>query len=145
MTNIEFKKLLEKCVNERGFKHSKKNYYFYSESLIIVINIQKSNYDDGYYINYGFFVKAIHGDNFVYPKISECDITGRFLNDIGGKKEFIFSSSSISSHECVEAINGNIEKIIVPVIEQGIKKYFEMFPNAICAAKLNLKEYLKKG
>ena len=58
---------------------------------------------------------------------------------------FIFSSSSISSHECVEAINGNIEKIIVPVIEQGIKKYFEMFPNAICAAKLNFKEYLKKG
>lgn len=114
------------------------------ESLIIVINIQKSNYNDGYYINYGFFVKAIHGDNFVYPKISECDITGRFLNDIGSKKGFIFSLASLSSHEFVEAINVNIEKIIVPVIEQGIEKYFEMFPSAICAAKLNLKEYLNK-
>lgn len=55
-----------------------KNYYYENEKIIIVINIQKSNYDNSYYINYGFWVRVIH-DNVDYPKITDSDIARRFI------------------------------------------------------------------
>ncbi len=58
--------------------YCKKNYYCNSDKIIVVINLQKSNFDNSYYINYGFCVKDIHND-LQYPKNNECDITGRFL------------------------------------------------------------------
>jgi hypothetical protein len=39
----------------------------------------------------------------------------------------------------------NIEKFIVPVIENGIEKYFDIYPQAMYTAKLLLKEYLKNN
>lgn len=138
----EFKKTLEKCLAVRGLKYIKKNYYLNSEKLIIVINVQKSDYEDGYYINYGFYVKDIHEDASDHPKIPGCDIMGRFSYETGGRQEFIFSLDSFSTGEFEEVVLLNIERIIVPVIEKGIEEYFKMFPNAVCAAKLKLREYL---
>lgn len=42
--------------------YCKKNYYCNSDKIIVVINLQKSNFDNSYYINYGFYVKDIHND-----------------------------------------------------------------------------------
>lgn len=52
MDNTEFKKILQVCTDRVGFTYCKKNYYYQSEKLIIVINTQKSNYDNSYYVNY---------------------------------------------------------------------------------------------
>ena len=46
MDNTEFKKTVQIIVSKYGFIYRKKNYYFDSGKLIIVINLQKSNFDN---------------------------------------------------------------------------------------------------
>ena len=86
----------------------------------------------------GFCVKDIHND-LQYPKNNECDITGRFLNETN---KGIYQLDTMNAEELVMSLEKNILNFIVPVINEGISKYFELFPNAICRATLNLKKYL---
>ena len=60
MDNTEFKKIVQEITSKYGFMYCKKNYYYNSDKIIVVINLQKSNFDNSYYINYGFYVKDIH-------------------------------------------------------------------------------------
>ena len=92
MNNTEFKKLLQICTEKVGFKYSKRNYY----------------YDNIYYINYGFWVKAIH-DNTDYPKITDCDIMGRFRDNTTDS----FQLQNFDSNKLMECINSNLSDIIV--------------------------------
>lgn len=144
MNNIEFKKILQSCVSEVGFVYCNKNYYYKTESLVAVINLQKSNYDNSYYINYGFCVRDIH-DDLEYPKIYECDIRGRFIDETNTEKNDNFQLYINDSDELKSIIKNNLRKTIIPVINEGIQKYFELFPKAIFSATRSLKEYLEKN
>ncbi|MBP5494327.1 MAG: DUF4304 domain-containing protein [Lachnospiraceae bacterium] len=138
MDNTEFKKIVQETTSKYGFKYFKKNYYYELDNVIIVINLQKSNYDNSYYINYGFCVKDIH-DNLQYPKCYECDITSRFV-DTENKGEY--QLDTLNPVELVMNLEKNINSFIVPVINEGIKKFFELFPQYSCMATLSLKKYL---
>ena len=48
----------------------------------------------------------------------------------------------MNAEELVVSLEKNILNFIVPVINEGISKYFKLFPNANCRATLNLKKYL---
>ena len=143
MNNTEFKKILQNCTNKLGFRYCKKNYYYQDETLVIVINVQKSNFDDSYYVNYGFLIKDIH-DNIENPKINDCDIVGRFINYVDDRIEYDFQLYTLSEDKLIESLDYNLNNIIAPVVNEGIKKYFELYPNAILSARRNLKEYLER-
>jgi hypothetical protein len=138
MNNVEFKKIVQDITSEYGFKYFKKNYYYEMSDLIIVIGLQKSNYENSYYINFGFYVKEIHND-IQYPKSNECDITGRFLNETG---KGIYQLDIQYREELVNSLQKNINDFIVPVINAGIKHFFILFPQYSCLASINLKKYL---
>jgi len=142
MDNKEFKKIIQKCVYEYGFIYKNKNYY-YDDKLVIVINCQKSNYENTYYINYGFWVKEIHEET-KYPLVEMCDVMGRFNNIIGDKIEYNFRLDIIDEECLEENIKRNITHLIVPVLENGIEKYFEIYPQAMHVAKTILKDYLRR-
>lgn len=141
MDGNNFKKILQKCMDRVGFSFKNNNYYYDNNEMIAVINVQKSNYDNSVYINYGFYLKDIH-TNTKPPKINECDIFGRFINCIDGNKKTDFSLEELDCDKLEECIKLNIEKTIVPVTRDGIKKYFDIYPRAIMTAKRSLKEYL---
>lgn len=138
MNNTELKKIVQEITSRYGFMYCKKNYYCYAHKMIVLINLQKSNFDNSHYINYGFCVKDIHND-LQYPKINECDIIGRFSNETN---KDIYQLDTMNTEELVISLEKNILNCIVPVINEGISKYFELFPNAICRATLNLKKHL---
>ena len=75
-----------------------------SDKIIVVLNLQKSNFDNSYYINYGFCVKDIHND-LQYPKNNECDITGRFLNETN---KGIYQLDTMNAEELVVSLEKNI-------------------------------------
>ena len=49
MDNTEFKKIVQEITSKYGFMYCKKNYYYNSDKIIVVINLQKSNFDNSYY------------------------------------------------------------------------------------------------
>lgn len=42
-------------------------------------------------------------------------------------------------------LNNNIQAILNPLIEDGLKRYFEIYPKAIYTATKGLKEYLNNS
>lgn len=138
MDIIEFKKIVREITSRHGFVYHNKNFYYEMSDFFIVIGLQKSNYDNSYYINFGFFLKEMHKD-IQYPKSNECDIVCRFLN---GKGNDAYQIELQKHEEIVISLEKNINEFIVPVINEGIKQFFVLFPNYSCLASLNLKKYL---
>lgn len=137
MDSPEFRRTFKECMIEKGFVFRNNKCYLQSEKLIAIIQTQKSNFSNGFYINYGFFVKEIH-KNMDCSDICLCDVVGRFkIND---KDEY--ELSSLTSEKLIESLKANVNDIIFPVVNSGIIKYFELYPKAICAAKKDLREFL---
>jgi len=138
MNNVEFKKIVQEITSKYGFKYCKKNYYYEMADLIVVIGLQKSNYENSFYINFGFYVKGIHNE-IQYPKSNECDITCRFLNETG---KDIYQLDIQNYEELVISLEKNMNDYIVPVINSGINQFFILYPKYSCLASLKLKKYL---
>lgn len=141
MNNTEFKKLVGKTLKEKGFSYEKKVYYLRSDELIVCIDFQKSNFDNSYFINYGFLLTKLN-PTMEYPKPNVSDVSGRFSYY---EKEVVkpeFTLDFLNEEDLAQSIQMNLEKNIQPVIEDGLVKYFEINPQAKFVAKLNVKQYL---
>ena len=136
-----FKKELGKILNEYGFRYINKSYYKETEELVVVIATQKSNFSDEIYINYGFLIK-MESPEIQYPRDNECDVRGRFDFQIKGKQFYSISLSSLSEKELSDEVSENMERLIVPVLDHGLAKYFEMYPELVVVANLKTKKYL---
>ncbi len=141
MDNIEFNKTLQECLINCGFILKNKNYYNSTDDLIVVVSAQKSNYDNSYYINYAIIVKDIHL-GVDYPKTQEGDIRGRFQYDSGGRMTDNYPITIMDKNELQKNLNNNIQSVIKPLLEDGLKQYLEIYPKAIYTATKKLKEYL---
>lgn len=141
MDSSQFQKIFKECIGNIRFQYHKRNYYYNNEDLVIVINKQKSNFGNYFYINYGFLVKSIH-NGLNSPKISDCDIVGRFVYNNQGVERTDFQVEMIQETEFRKCIEDNLAKKIIPVMNAGIEKYFELFPRAKNVATLDLKKYL---
>ena len=51
MENTELKKIVQESTSKYGFMYCKKNYYCDLDDTIVIINLQKSNFDNSFYIN----------------------------------------------------------------------------------------------
>lgn len=138
MNNKTFKDSMCEILEKNSFCNERNSYYFETKELIIIVSCQKSSYSNGYYINYGFLVKSINED-MERVKVNFCDVIGRF----DGNEKDIFNIDSLDKKQFEKIIQKNINSIIKPVIEHGISKYFELYPEAMWTAKLKLKKYLK--
>ena len=141
MNNADFKKIVKNELTSAGFIYKNKNSYYSTEDLIAVIGLQKSNFSDGWYINFWFYVKAIHNDNNDYPKPQECDMFGRFANPNpttpGAPFDLLLSQDEVEA-----AIKYDMDNKISPVIENGIEEYFRLFPTTVNGTKKKLKDYI---
>jgi hypothetical protein len=142
MDNREFKKRLQIALANSGFKYLNKNYYFFRDDLIVVVDTQKSNFDNSFYINYAFLLKKMH-PGVDYPRTNECDVRGRFIYKREGNVVDRFPLSDMSLDELQISLEDNIYSILKPVIADGLMKYFDIYPNAICTATKALKQYLE--
>ena len=142
MDKILFQQIYEDSFKKIGFRCYKKSYFYYSnEEIIIVIYKQKSNFSNSYYINLGFWAKKIHED-VKNPKIQECDLINRFSCKCQGIERGDFPLEILEETELRDSFEENITSSIIPVLNEGIKKYFEIYPKAVCAARPKLRDYL---
>ena len=141
MGKNDFKKTIGNVLKEYGFQHIKKSYYAENDEIIIVVALQKSNFSDEYYVNYGFLIKS-ENPRVQYPKDYQCDVTGRISLLINGKQYHSIIPEGLSEEELSKAMKQYMEKTIKPVIDYGLKKYFEIQPQSIVTANLKAKKYL---
>lgn len=52
-------KLIDEMFIPLGFKRKGNNWFFSNNELVKLVNLQKSNYSNSFYINYGFIIKSI--------------------------------------------------------------------------------------
>ena len=52
-------KLLDEIFFPLGFKRKGNNWVFNGDELSKIVNLQKSNYSNAFYINYGYIIKSI--------------------------------------------------------------------------------------
>lgn len=141
MNKQEFKKVLDFALSDYGFVTKNNILKAETDELIIVVSTQKSNYDNSYYLNYGFMIKALSSD-LTSPKDTQCDVFGRLNLYISGKFSTTVEIENISCEVFSESLKVSLDERIKPVIEFGLVKYFDLFPTAISTVKLNAKKYL---
>lgn len=144
MDKKEFKIILQECLINNGFTLKNKNYYNSTSSLLIVVSTQRSNYDNIFFINYAIFVKEIH-IGVDYPKVQEGDIRGRFQYDRDGRILSYYPLTELNKFELQKNLNDNIQAFLNPLIEGGLKRYFEMYPKAIYTATKGMKDFLNNN
>ncbi|GAA0756109.1 DUF4304 domain-containing protein [Clostridium sartagoforme] len=143
MNRKEFKKALCSVLSEYGFETKKNISRVETKELIIVVATQKSNFENSYYINFGFLIKSLNTD-IDNPKDNQCDVFGRFNLDINGEKRSVIEYEFIEHEEFCYKLRKSLDYTIKPVMDFGLKKYFELFPMALMTATLKAKEYLSK-
>lgn len=78
MDKKEFKAFCQKEFKARGFKKKKNAFYLAGHDLLCEIDLQKSNFGDEYYINYGYYIGS-YTDETNYPSIYDTDIEERII------------------------------------------------------------------
>ena len=137
MDKKTFKKVISEVLSGYGFKVGKdKCFRAETNELIVVIGLQKSNYSEVYYINYGFLIKLLSPD-LTAPRDYQCDVKGRFIFGTDG-----IAYESLNEDKFTTAFISELEKRVKPVLDSGLKKYFELFPNYTITANLKAKKYL---
>ena len=76
---IELVKLIDNEMKRAGFKRKGKNWYLETDETVEVVNLQKSQWGNQYYVNLGILLKALDQSNT--PKEYQCHIRAR-LNDV---------------------------------------------------------------
>lgn len=142
MDKKEFKKILAFTLSEYGFVTKNNISRAETGDLIIVVSTQKSNYENSYYLNYGFLIKELSPE-LTNPKDNQCDVFGRLSLNIEGELVTTADFEKISSEDFSSALKMSLNERIKPVLEFGLTKYFELFPAAISTVRLNAKKYLR--
>lgn len=141
MEKKEFKRTFASILSEYGFVTKNNISRAETGELIIVVSTQKSNYDNSYYLNYGFLIKELSPE-LINPKDNQCDVFGRLSLNINGKMMSTADFENISCEEFESALKTSLNERIIPVLEFGLPKYFEIFPTAISTVRLKAKNYL---
>lgn len=141
MEKTEFKKVLGNSLKKFGFEYNKKAFYYSNDELIVVISTQKSNFDNSFYINYGFLIKDLTPE-MNFPKENVCDVRGRFGFNVNDKVVYDFNFEKSTVVQLEDAIVEGVNTIILPVLNEGLAKYYEIFPEAITMATLRTKQYI---
>lgn len=126
MNKTEFKKIVGEILKSHSFAYENK-----------FVGFQKSNFENSFYINYGFFIKKLHEK---LEKLSHGfgDFGGRFVYNDNDKMLGDYKLSDLTK----ESLSENTEKFIKPAFEKGIDDYLEMYPHLKRRLPLTVKEYL---
>lgn len=141
MEKEELKKELKERMIKYGFEYHKSAYYFDNKELVSVVALQKSNFDNSYYLVYGFLIKAYNHD-LKYPKYYACDINGRFIFNINSKSTDNFNLEVGNVQVLKDGIDKTYETVLRPVLETGLGEYYKILPECIVSATLKTKKYL---
>ena len=138
MNKTEFKKIVGETLKSKDFAYENKYYTFENTDVKVFIGFQKSNFENSFYINYGFLIKGIYDGKLPLYKQGLEDFGGRFVyQDLDS-----YNLEKITSDSLVCSINSNIKMLIQHAFNHGLANYFELYPHFKLRFPPPVKEYL---
>ena len=128
-----FKKTIATSLKTVGFvKKGGQSWYLQGKDSVIVFNLQKSNWDETYYINIGIWLKAL-GES-LFPLHNHCHLTYRVESLFPKQRELIINSCSLekSNIKHLNNLSMFIESQLAPFLQE-------------CTNEKRLKELFSQG
>lgn len=135
---------------KQGLKRKGATWYLESPACICLLNLQRSQWGNKYYINLGVLVKQL--GHIPFPKENQCHLGIRLSQIVPDstqlERNLDFEDSSSSDEKRIEAIREAIETHAIPFLSSlqtldGIKRAFREGTISPAFATANLKKFLQ--
>ena len=109
-----FKKAVGLPLEKTGFSKKGQSWYLNGKDAIIVFNLQKSNWSELYYVNFGIWLKAFGIAQF--PQFNHCHLYYRVERLFPEDRELIITSCDLarSSLDNLANLSQFIERQLIP-------------------------------
>lgn len=121
---------------EGGFKRKSDSWYWRNDEVILLVNLQKSQYGDQYYVNCGVALKSLGAVEF--PKEHHCHIRFRLTSVVAEEEKkdiesvFDLENGSLSDQQRKDEISRLIRDIVLPIFKE-------------CSTRNGIAETIKAG
>lgn len=131
MTAEILARLINDSLRKHGFKKKGSTWHLESPECISVLNVQRSQWGDKYYINLGVLVKQL--DNIPSPKEYQCHFRDRLSHIVGNSAKMElepdFEDPSSTEEQKAQTVREAIETHAIPLLLslqtlEGIKRTF---------------------
>lgn len=123
-------------LSEAGFKRKSNSWYWSNDEVVLLVNLQKSQYGAQYYVNCGVALKSI--DNIEFPKEHHCHIRFRLTSVVSEEEKegiesvFNLENESLTDQQRKNEISMLIRNIALPILKE-------------CATKNGIAKVIKDG
>ena len=137
----EFQKTITDIVASKGFKKKGSYYYLESPEVYVIINLQKSNYDNtDYYIGYGYIFKEIV-DEPINLSFQHWHTQSRFCININGKDNKPINIKDVVRSKLINSLGKEIEQKITSYLTvESFKKKLEEEPELLYTIYIEAKK-----
>lgn len=120
MDKKTFKKSIAAVCEQASFIKNGQSWYRYGKDTIGVINLQKSDWGNFYYINLGIWLKGIGDEKF--PKENHCQIRGRAEGLFPEARELVSRGCSLeeSDPEYITQLSVFLRDQLIPFLEEAM-------------------------
>jgi hypothetical protein len=107
---------VDKVLRAHGFSKSGATWHRDEEETTLVVNLQKSQYSDKFYVNLAVWLKAL--GNETNPKEHKCHIRGRLDAVAGDAAETLFDceNTTLSDVDRAKAIESSLTDHAIPFL-----------------------------
>ena len=111
-----FKKTIGLPLENAGFVKKGQSWYLDSKDVIVVVNLQKCDWGDWYYINIGIWLKALEEGSF--PKESDCHLSYRAESLFPDQRELILLGCHLemSNPQMLVDLSKYVESQLIPFL-----------------------------
>ncbi|MCO6177125.1 DUF4304 domain-containing protein [Ciceribacter sp. RN22] len=104
-----------------GFKKKSATWHRDYADVVLIVNLQKSQYSTKFYVNFGIYVKSLGGGGEIKEHL--CHVRFRLPAIVSAHNEeveavFDLENESLSAHERREAITALIGDVALPVLTE---------------------------
>ncbi|MED4718517.1 DUF4304 domain-containing protein [Bacillus badius] len=126
MDKKNFKESIHQSLLMQGFKKQRKFFIKEGVDTLVVIDLQKSNFSNSYYINYGFIIMQLH-DNNKNVNLGNTDIKLRMRAFIEDKSmpEFDLDNDKLTEEILKFSLEKEYKENIEPSLDtKGLRNLF---------------------
>ena len=123
MDQKKFKKIICELACKCGFKSEFGGWFKASEESILVLNLQKSNFSNLFYLNIKIFMQGIRGNTYVISKELSMKEPGNIFRRQPKEYDVTFDlGSTLSDEQRIDNLESLFKSFIAPFSEKCMSK-----------------------